>query len=61
MTSEAFEVGDKVQLKSGGPVMTVVLADNQDATCVWFDEKQAKQNAVFPAAALKRLSADDET
>ena len=35
-----FYVGDKVRLKSGGPVMTValVLSDYHTVRCHWFDE-----------------------
>ena len=58
---EKFEVGDVVQLKSGGPRMTVsavdvpVLEQNADAdlTCDWFTNgKHARE--VFPTAALVR-------
>ena len=36
---EAFKSGDVVQLKSGGPLMTVVGSDydkGQSVMCVWF-------------------------
>lgn len=49
-----FSVGDVVQLKSGGPIMTVAGIDGNDVNCVWFDGP--KQNGgQFPAAALKKF------
>jgi len=36
MPTESFEVGDVVQLKSGGPVMTVSKVEPPVVTCVWF-------------------------
>lgn len=34
-----FEVGDMVQLKSGGPVMTIEKVDTADSVlCVWFKD-----------------------
>lgn len=32
----AFQPGDQVQLKSGGPAMTVETSDDQQTECVWF-------------------------
>ncbi len=34
--SEEFGEGDVVQLKSGGPAMTVVSADSDECMCKWF-------------------------
>jgi uncharacterized protein YodC (DUF2158 family) len=50
-----FKLGDVVQLKSGGPAMTVserVAADT--VRCIWFDGATAR-NEVFPVAALQRF------
>jgi uncharacterized protein YodC (DUF2158 family) len=59
MASEkTFKMGDVVQLKSGGPKMTI---DNDrmtggDLRCVWF-AADGKPNAyVFPAEALRATS-----
>ncbi len=39
-TTITFKVGDKVQLKSGGPVMTVhSLHDDGRIFCIWFSDK----------------------
>jgi uncharacterized protein YodC (DUF2158 family) len=56
-----FEKGKKVQLKGGGPVMTVrrignfspVAADGVD--CMWFDERHKRCRAIFQAAALRLI------
>lgn len=46
--------GDEVQLKSGGPVMTIDSIDESAsrASCVWFDSKQNMQNAKFALHTL---------
>jgi uncharacterized protein YodC (DUF2158 family) len=54
----SFKVGDVVQLKSGGPLMTVVgfgadANGNQRVNCTWFDEKNIERNGAFPAEALQ--------
>ncbi|MCC3159689.1 DUF2158 domain-containing protein [Hymenobacter sp. 15J16-1T3B] len=51
-----FQTGDVVQLKSGGPIMTVTLpaAESRDGRvwCTWFVEGK-KETSGFPDAALK--------
>lgn len=58
-----FKKGDVVQLKSGGPKMTIQdLGDygptgpEEGASCVWF-EKDKRQDFVFDVAVLKVPSA----
>lgn len=55
--SVEFVIGDVVQLKSGGPVMTVTSVGDSYGTptvwCVWFDLK-GQQNGTFPPAALRK-------
>jgi uncharacterized protein YodC (DUF2158 family) len=48
-----FEPGVVVQLKSGGPTMTVVSADDDGVQCIWYAEGTDEvRNAVIPAVAL---------
>lgn len=57
-----FKVGDVVQLKSGGPYMTIhnigSYADSggpeNGANCIWFS-KDIKDNAVFDVDALVKV------
>jgi uncharacterized protein YodC (DUF2158 family) len=53
--------GDEVQLKSGGPIMTVSdLGDwaptgpENGAMCVWFDDKKNACEKVFDIAVLRK-------
>jgi uncharacterized protein YodC (DUF2158 family) len=56
--SEQFKAGDVVQLKSGGPVMTVNKTGNKSmggpftVWCSWF-EGEKKMNDDFPPESLK--------
>jgi uncharacterized protein YodC (DUF2158 family) len=55
-----FKVGDTVELKSGGPVMTVTgINDSGSLRCAWFapDNSQARVQD-FPAAALKPVNSE---
>ena len=48
-----FKAGDVVQLKSGGPNMTVErINDDRSLWCVWFEGGKPDYKA-FPAVALK--------
>ena len=54
MTDQKFKVGDVVQLKSGGPTMTVTNVAGTDAvSCTWFDNLYQEKNGKFPEAALE--------
>lgn len=51
-----FQPGDTVQLKSGGPVMTVESIEPdgvEDVLCLWFDGMQKKQDR-FASASLAK-------
>lgn len=58
--SEQFKTGDVVQLKSGGPKMTVSQAGKAAMTgklsvwCDWFDGTK-KMEGTFPPESLKRI------
>lgn len=49
-----FKVGDVVQLKSGGPMMTVceAIPTSGYVQCVWFADQQVTKHA-FLAATLE--------
>lgn len=56
MENEAIQVGDVVQLKSGGPQMTVDEVSGEQAGCTYFDEKkQMVTGAYVPLVALVKL------
>ncbi|WP_284124395.1 YodC family protein [Parerythrobacter aestuarii] len=40
----SFAAGDVVQLKSGGPPMTIASIDDEEALCVWFDKQVQKRD-----------------
>jgi len=57
-----FEIGEVVQLKSGGPLMTVQsmgdyspTGPNPGVLCVWFDQLK-KVEDVFDPRVLERYS-----
>jgi len=58
----ALEPGDIVQLKSGGPLMTVVAMEKSDVRCIWHSASaEALCSALIPAVALDHIDlADDE-
>jgi uncharacterized protein YodC (DUF2158 family) len=52
---EDFEIGDVVQLRSGGPKMTVnSLVSNGDVVCQWFECDDVHEEN-FPKEALKKV------
>ena len=54
---QQFQIGDVVQLKSGGPTMTVVGEHQGDLLCRWFANESVPKDGSFPAAALKPYAA----
>lgn len=56
-----FEKGTQVQLRQGGPIMTVRrVGDFRPHTangvdCVWFDKKHKRCSAIFDSVALKAV------
>lgn len=55
---QTFQIGDVVELKSGGPLMTVHHLNSGGAyTCVWFNtdgHTHTLQNGLFKAETLKK-------
>jgi uncharacterized protein YodC (DUF2158 family) len=54
---EAIQPGDLVQLKSGGPVMTVSRVEERGAVCQWFEATRAMRD--FFAFESLRLHESD--
>jgi uncharacterized protein YodC (DUF2158 family) len=56
MSSESLKEGDLVQLKSGGPVMTVVNPGGLSGwpVCNWFEGGRV-QSGSFPPGALRKV------
>lgn len=56
--SEIFSPGDVVEMKSGGPKMTVTsVGDNwgqPGVWCEWFDSKAEPQKNVFSPTSLQK-------
>jgi len=50
-----IEKGDTVQLKSGGPVMTVQVCSQNLAYCVWFDEEANRKEGSFELGTLDKV------
>ena len=52
---EDFEIGDVVQLRSGGPKMTVhSLVSHGDVICQWFESSDVHEEN-FPREGLKKV------
>jgi len=47
-----FKIGDTVQLKSGGSIMTIEEIDGDSVNCVWFINDKVERNN-FYLATLK--------
>ncbi|MEB3304956.1 MAG: DUF2158 domain-containing protein [Cyanobacteriota bacterium] len=54
MASPAFKIGDVVQLKSGGPMMTITSMEegNDIVHALWFDGTK-KETGSFPIGAIQ--------
>lgn len=52
---EDFEIGNVVQLRSGGPKMTVhSLVSDGDVVCQWFEGNEVHEEN-FPKEVLKKV------
>ena len=47
--SEQFKPGDVVQLKSGGPLMTVRGVSDSECLCEWFSDSTPKKGSYLHA------------
>ena len=53
---KGFEIGDVVQLRSGGPRMTVhSLVSDGEVVCQWFEGNEVHEET-FPNEVLKKLA-----
>lgn len=62
MAEQKFNIGDVVELKSGGPQMTVrgyEPADSQEITCEWFDKDRKLCSKSFHQDTLQKYIAPD--
>ncbi len=54
----SFQIGDTVELKSGGPAMTIASLDSSmgvhSAHCQWFDRNGNIQHHFYSATSLKQ-------
>jgi uncharacterized protein YodC (DUF2158 family) len=50
-----MKIGDCVQLKTGGCVMTINWVGVATIGCVWFDESQILHRGVFGTEALREI------
>jgi uncharacterized protein YodC (DUF2158 family) len=60
-TMENFNIGDTVQLKSGGPIMTISMTglSGGSVQCAWFEENTLK-HGVFHPATLKSAEPNED-
>ena len=58
----AFLPGETVQLKSGGPIMTIVkVEDTKRITCMWYAVAQGEfRTQVFEQAWLDEVELEDD-
>jgi uncharacterized protein YodC (DUF2158 family) len=54
-----FSQGETVNVKSGGPALTVLSADGEHVTCLFFSEELGEfKQAVIPSFALEIFEED---
>jgi uncharacterized protein YodC (DUF2158 family) len=54
-TTPVFTAGDTVQLRSGGPSMTISAVSQSLAYCVWFNEGK-QQTGTFEQSLLEHIA-----
>ncbi len=56
-----FKIGDTVQVKSGGPLLTVLTVEGETVNCLFFSEEIGNfQRDSFPALVLEEVEIVDE-
>lgn len=56
-----FEAGTIVSLKSGGPPLTIVEVDGEQARCIWFAHSDDRlQEARIPLACLEAIEDEED-
>ena len=57
----AYLPGELVQLKSGGPLMTVVKVEDKRITCMWYAQEQGDfRTQVFEQVWLDEIDIEDD-
>jgi uncharacterized protein YodC (DUF2158 family) len=57
----AYLPGELVQLKSGGPLMTIVKVEDRRITCMWYAQEQGEfRTQVFEQAWLDEVDIEDD-
>jgi len=59
MSKTEFKVGDLVQLRSGGPTMTVSSIYAGDVRCKWFGGKKLESGSFPPASIIASKVIED--
>ena len=55
--SVTFEPGDVVELKSGGPAMTVIGVKEDGVHCMWYAESAAEvKTAIIPSICVEKAT-----
>jgi len=50
---DELSIGDIVELKSGGPPMTVREIESDTVTCIWFDDRHQLQESAFDLLLIR--------
>ena len=53
--SDKIKEGDVVELKSGGPEMTVSHRVTGGWLCIWFDNQNIKQEGIYKEEVLDKV------
>ncbi|HET6378603.1 MAG TPA: DUF2158 domain-containing protein [Methylocella sp.] len=57
----AFEPGDIVMLKSGGPAMTVMSASEDGVLCMWYaEDAEEMKTVVAPASCFTKVAVSED-